>query len=84
MTNEGRTLREASQAYRESLNRLLSHTIARMPLIAVFNHRTGQATVSFRRDGTITALGADVSAPGGAEVIDCSGLSIYPGLIDAG
>ncbi len=34
--------------------------------------------------GRITAIGADVQAPAGAEVIDCSGLVIYPGLIDAG
>jgi imidazolonepropionase-like amidohydrolase len=36
------------------------------------------------RDGKIAAIGADVQAPADAEVIDCSGLTIYPGLIDAG
>jgi imidazolonepropionase-like amidohydrolase len=34
--------------------------------------------------GRITAVGASVSAPTGAKVIDASGLSIYPGMIDAG
>lgn len=34
--------------------------------------------------GKITAVGANVSAPGGARVIDARGLSVYPGLIDSG
>lgn len=36
------------------------------------------------RDGRIADLGASVQAPSGAEVIDCSGLTIYPGMIDGG
>ncbi len=36
------------------------------------------------RDGKIESLGAGVATPGDAEVIDCSGMTIYPGLIDAG
>lgn len=35
------------------------------------------------RDGRITALGANVAAPADARIIDGSGLSVYPGLIDA-
>jgi imidazolonepropionase-like amidohydrolase len=34
--------------------------------------------------GKIVAVGADVETPGGATVIDAAGLSVYPGLIDAG
>ncbi|MBX7125439.1 MAG: amidohydrolase family protein [Cyclobacteriaceae bacterium] len=34
--------------------------------------------------GKIVAAGTNVSIPAGAEVIDCTGLSIYPGMIDAG
>jgi len=34
--------------------------------------------------GKITAVGASVSTPAGATVIDASGLSVYPGMIDAG
>jgi imidazolonepropionase-like amidohydrolase len=34
--------------------------------------------------GVITAVGANVSIPAGATVIDGTGLSVYPGLIDAG
>ena len=36
------------------------------------------------QDGKITAIGQDVRIPVGAETIDCSGLSIYPGMIDGG
>lgn len=35
------------------------------------------------RDGLIEAVGANVSTPADARVIDGNGLSIYPGLIDA-
>ena len=35
------------------------------------------------RDGIITAVGATVSAPGDARIIDGSGLTVYPGLIDS-
>src|SRR5215213_7342723 len=34
--------------------------------------------------GKISAVGANVSIPGGAEKIDGKGLSVYPGMIDAG
>ncbi len=34
--------------------------------------------------GKITAVGAGVSVPSGAERIDGKGLSVYPGMIDAG
>lgn len=36
------------------------------------------------KDGKIAALGKDISAPADAEVIDCNGLFIYPGMIDGG
>jgi imidazolonepropionase-like amidohydrolase len=35
------------------------------------------------RDGIITAVGATVSAPGDARIVDGSGLTVYPGLIDS-
>ncbi len=34
--------------------------------------------------GKISAVGANVSVPSGAERIDARGLSVYPGMIDAG
>jgi len=36
------------------------------------------------RDGKIEAVGASVDAPPGAQTIDGRGLSVYPGMIDAG
>ena len=36
------------------------------------------------RNGNIEAVGANVAAPSDSEVIDCSGLTIYPGMIDGG
>lgn len=35
-------------------------------------------------DGKITAVGANIPVPGGAETVDGTGLSVYPGMIDAG
>jgi imidazolonepropionase-like amidohydrolase len=35
-------------------------------------------------NGKITALGATVSVPSNAKVIDATGLSVYPGMIDSG
>ncbi len=36
------------------------------------------------RNGKIESVGANVSVPSGAERIDAKGLSVYPGMIDAG
>jgi imidazolonepropionase-like amidohydrolase len=36
------------------------------------------------QNGRIAAVGANASVPGGAESIDGKGLSVYPGMIDAG
>jgi imidazolonepropionase-like amidohydrolase len=36
------------------------------------------------RDGKIAEVGAKVAAPGNAKVIDATGLSVYPGMIDSG
>ncbi|HEV8158078.1 MAG TPA: amidohydrolase family protein [Pyrinomonadaceae bacterium] len=36
------------------------------------------------RDGKIEAVGTNSSVPSGAERIDAKGLSVYPGMIDAG
>ena len=36
------------------------------------------------RDGKIAAVGTNVTVPSEAKVIDCKGLWIYPGMIDAG
>ena len=36
------------------------------------------------RDGKIEAVGTSVNVPSGAQTIDARGLSVYPGMIDAG
>src|ERR1041385_9121527 len=36
------------------------------------------------RDGKIEAVGTNVSVPSGAQMIEGRGLSVYPGMIDAG
>ena len=36
------------------------------------------------QNGKIAAVGASVNVPNGAETIDAKGLSVYPGMIDAG
>jgi imidazolonepropionase-like amidohydrolase len=36
------------------------------------------------QDGKIAALGANVTVPANAKVIDCKGLTLYPGFIDGG
>jgi imidazolonepropionase-like amidohydrolase len=36
------------------------------------------------RDGKIAALGASISVPAGAQIIEGRGLTVYPGMIDAG
>jgi len=35
-------------------------------------------------NGKIVAVGVDVTVPSGARIIDCKGLSVYPGFIDGG
>ena len=36
------------------------------------------------RDDSIAAVGPNATAPDNAQVIDCSGMTVYPGLIDSG
>lgn len=42
--------------------------------------RTGRMVF---KDGIITAIGRNVQAPRGAQVVDCAGLNVYPGMIEA-
>ncbi|MEO6130527.1 MAG: amidohydrolase family protein [Saprospiraceae bacterium] len=36
------------------------------------------------RNGKIDAVGPNVPVPAGAQVIDCKGLTVYPGMVDSG
>lgn len=57
-----------------ALTNAVVHTILEPPI--------QDGTVLFE-DGTITAVGAKVRVPKGAEVIDLEGQHVYPGLIEA-
>ena len=35
-------------------------------------------------DGMISAIGADISVPDAAEIVDCEGLCLAPGIVDIG
>ena len=76
------------------LGALLASPLAAQPrgpdAYAITNARIvpGSGTVISRgtvivRNGLITAVGANAAVPADARVIDGSGLSVYPGLIDA-
>lgn len=63
---------------------------AAIPVIAITNariHPITQPTIErgtlVMRNGRIEALGADVQAPAGAQVVDAEGADAYPGFIDA-
>ena len=64
---------------------------ARQGAFALINARIVTVTNGIIENGTlvirndkIVALGANVEIPADAEVIDCTGLTIYPGMIDSG
>ena len=66
-------------------------TKARRGTFALTNARIETVTNGVIENGTlvirndeIIAIGTDVEIPDGAEIIDCGGQTIYPGMIDAG
>jgi len=58
------------------------YAIENARIVTVSGQTIEQGTVVVR-DGVIQAVGSSVSAPAGAWVIDGSGLTVYPGLINA-
>jgi imidazolonepropionase-like amidohydrolase len=58
------------------------YAITNAKIITVAGPSIDRGTVVVR-NGVITAVGASVSVPGDARVIDGNGLTVYPGLIDA-
>jgi imidazolonepropionase-like amidohydrolase len=52
-------------------------------IVPVSSAPIANGTIVFA-NGVITAVGRDVEVPTGAKVIDGTGLSVYPGLMDAG
>jgi imidazolonepropionase-like amidohydrolase len=57
--------------------------ITNATIVPVVGERIARGTVLIR-DGRIAAVGANVSVPQDAQVIDANGLFVYPGMIDAG
>ncbi len=59
-----------------------THVITNARIIPVTAPAIERGTVVIR-DGKIAAVGAKVAMPAGANRIDATGLSVYPGMIDA-
>ena len=59
------------------------YAIRNATIVPVVGNRIQNGTIVLR-DGRIEAVGAGVQAPAGAQVIDGTGLFVYPGLFDAG
>ncbi|MCA1614185.1 MAG: amidohydrolase family protein, partial [Acidobacteria bacterium] len=59
-----------------------TYAITNARIVPVSGQEIARGTVVVR-NGLIAAVGANVAAPADARVIDGTGLSVYPGLIDA-
>jgi hypothetical protein len=59
-----------------------SYAITNARIVTVSGPTIEKGTVVVR-DGLIAAVGADVTAPSDAQVFDGSGLTVYPGFVDA-
>jgi imidazolonepropionase-like amidohydrolase len=60
------------------------YVIRNARIVPVSGPEIARGTVVIGPDGRIQAVGADVTVPSGAQVIDASGLTVYPGMMDAG
>jgi len=58
--------------------------LTKATIVTVSNGTIENGTLVIGDDGKISALGASVDVPANAQVIDCSGHYIYPGMIDGG
>jgi len=59
------------------------YAIRNAKIVPIIGAEIQRGTVVIR-NGRIAAVGANVSIPGNARVIDASGLAVYPGMIDSG
>lgn len=57
--------------------------ITNATIVPVVGERIPRGTVLIQ-DGRIAAVGANVAVPADAQVIDATGMFVYPGMIDAG
>ncbi len=60
-----------------------TYAITNAKIVTVSGTTIPNGTVVIK-DGKITAVGSKVSIPSGAQKVDGKGLSVYPGMIDAG
>lgn len=76
--------RVAAQQPSSSSSRTAIHTyaITNARIVPVVGANIERGTVVVR-DGLIAAVGANTPAPADARIIDATGLTVYPGLIDA-
>ncbi|MEM6735472.1 MAG: amidohydrolase family protein [Bacteroidota bacterium] len=61
-----------------------SFALVNATIETITNGTIENGTVLIADDGMITEVGTTVTTPSEAKTIDCSGLTIYPGMIDAG
>src|ERR1051325_7338888 len=59
-----------------------TYAITNAHIVPVTGPEIARGTIVIR-NGLIAAVGANVTAPADARVIDGAGLTVYPGLIDA-
>src|SRR5918911_92564 len=60
------------------------YAIRNARIVPVSGPEIPRGTVVIGPDGKIQAVGADVAVPTGAQAIDASGLTVWPGMMDAG
>src|SRR5262245_41887141 len=60
-----------------------AYAITHATIVPVVGPKITNGTVVIQ-GGKITAVGANVTAPAGAMVIDANGMFVYPGMIDSG
>ena len=60
------------------------YAIRNARIVTVSGAEIPQGTVVIGADGRIAAVGASVTVPANAQSIDASGLTVYPGMMDAG
>src|SRR5918992_429853 len=60
------------------------YAIRNARIVPVSGPEIARGTVVIGPDGRIQAVGADVPVPAGAQAIDATGLTVYPGMMDAG
>ncbi|MES2125480.1 MAG: amidohydrolase family protein [Gemmatimonadota bacterium] len=61
-----------------------AYAIRNAHIVPVSGPEIANGTIVIGADGKIAAVGSSVTVPAGATIIDGSGLSVYPGMMEAG